>query len=534
MQLYLKTEKKGLVPLNVEKEAILGEGLSAVVCKAGTVDGNWPNLVIKIYKKEVPYREREIVSQIRESNLGKSDLICPCLCEVVESNEKTIGFAMNRMSGYISIKKLYEENLDILYDFSFTVPFAIQLCQVLSEIHESGFIVGDLSDENILVNLSTRKIVLIDTDSFGTENLPPKSVTPNFNSPDSSLTRPSDLFSLGIHLVHLLYGVHPFLGQKENSESASIDDNLKNGYSWLWDTGCHLPRGYDLQEIPQNIKAQLLRLLSPKPYEREIDLKCLEEDLIEFQNNDYKSIEKNNQMDFLKKNDSKTSIKNKNNFLDISFTGLIVNLSVLASLWNIRYLIAGISPLSWFEWFILVCFILLFPAVLSDFFKNRVLESLLPLVGIPLIVFSMFIYNLVPVIINSTLITFGNEPVLTVYKYIGNDQIEIKYLNGDIYRGEYQFVDGDIVLNGRGNMQYSSGDSFIGQFSSDKEIEGLYRFYEGGTYEGNVENGFNDDFATFTNTEGVKFEGKVVDAQFSGLVKVTYPDGRTEELIYKE
>ena len=343
MQLYLKTEKKGLVPLNVEKEAILGEGLSAVVCKAGTVDGNWPNLVIKIYKKEVPYREREIVSQIRESNLGRSNLICPCLCEVVESNEKTIGFAMNRMTGYISIKKLYEENLDILYDFSFTVPFAIQLCQVLSEIHESGFIVGDLSDENILVNLSTRKIVLIDTDSFGTENLPPKSVTPNFKSPDSSLTRLSDLFSLGIHLAHLLYGVHPFLGQKENSESASIDDNLKNGYSWLWDAGCHLPRGYDLQEIPQNIKAQLLRLLSPKPYEREIDLKCLEEDLIEFQNNGYKAIEKNNQMDFLKKNDNKTSIKDKNNFLALSFNGLIANLLVLVNLWNIRYLIVGIS-----------------------------------------------------------------------------------------------------------------------------------------------------------------------------------------------
>lgn len=139
-------------------------------------------------------------------------------------------------------------NRDTREGFRNSIALAKNIALTLYRIHlignkinrGSGYVVGDLKPENIMVN-EFSQVSLIDTDSIqiNARNLfyPVTAYTPEYASPElikisnnTPSQMASDNFSLAIILYRVIVGVHPFMGTIRNRKGLSLDEAIAGGY----------------------------------------------------------------------------------------------------------------------------------------------------------------------------------------------------------------------------------------------------------------------------------------------------------------
>lgn len=167
-------------------------------------------------------------------------------------------------------------------DLKFCVTAATRLAEAIEAVHECGFVVGDVSGTNVLID-AEGFCNLIDVDSFGVAApgggliLRPKFATNNFFAPELPEEGPSlasDRFSLGMIVTQfLLGGMHPFGGAHRTEQRDHVQGNISALDSWLFSPGSfNLPPECELhlslECIPQWSHDTVRRALVGAPADR--------------------------------------------------------------------------------------------------------------------------------------------------------------------------------------------------------------------------------------------------------------------------
>lgn len=158
---------------------------------------------------------------------------------VADSNGGVRGFIMRKLNGYVPLhsvfnpmdrKKLFPEK-----GYNFLVHVARNLATAFHKLHQSGLVVGDVNEGNILVN-GNGLVALIDCDSFqvqgnggyyycevGVPRYTPPELLKRATFNEVIRTTNTDNFSLAVLIFQLLFlGRHPFAGSHKSA--ADIDE----------------------------------------------------------------------------------------------------------------------------------------------------------------------------------------------------------------------------------------------------------------------------------------------------------------------
>ncbi|TVR13127.1 MAG: hypothetical protein EA401_07485 [Planctomycetota bacterium] len=154
---------------------------------------------------------------------------------VADTRKKPIGFimpAIQHAKSLITFSSPLLRKRNQIVSWYFLYHIARNLCAIIRSVHRRGYVIGDLKDENILVNERALPAI-VDCDSFqvrhkGTTHLSPVG-TAGFTAPEtigtdfSSQARSvsSDRFALAVIIHQLLFGDHPFSGNWKADQGAS-------------------------------------------------------------------------------------------------------------------------------------------------------------------------------------------------------------------------------------------------------------------------------------------------------------------------
>ncbi len=219
---------------------------------------NPQNYLAKIYYQETPEqiehlteREKKLEVMVFHFPTASKSLAWPqYLLENISG--KVVGFLMPFIEGN-KLTKVYHPKLrqslnfewDWQVDWQFLHLTARNLALIIQSLHAEGYIVGDLKQENILVNHQALPSI-IDTDSFQIHHLntgeiyrclvgsegytPPELLGKNFAQIDQNPTH--DNFRVGVIIYHLLFGEHPFKGHWRGDEDPPEIDELVRQCFW--------------------------------------------------------------------------------------------------------------------------------------------------------------------------------------------------------------------------------------------------------------------------------------------------------------
>jgi DNA-binding helix-hairpin-helix protein with protein kinase domain len=168
-----------------------------------------------------------------------------------DSSGKYVGFLMPAIENSKQLSTIYHPKLRKKnapgFNWRYLHVAAMNIAWIIQQIHEKGYVVGDIKIENILVN-ARALVAVIDTDSFqvrdsqtgkvyrctvGSEGFTPAELLgKDFSVIDQ--TEVHDRFRLAILIHYLLFGYHPFLGEwKGSGECPAPTELIRQGY-WLY------------------------------------------------------------------------------------------------------------------------------------------------------------------------------------------------------------------------------------------------------------------------------------------------------------
>ena len=221
-----------------------------------------PDLLIKTYKQNAIQSNAIINENLAEKLeymknnpplrlLSKGCLSWPI--DIVYSDGELIGFIMTRLKFDITMLQFYAYKNPI-YDtqgyerfpsVKTRISTAIELVNIVAELHDNGYIIGDFNHENIGVDILLGQIQIVDCDSFhiiGSNGITYRTevVMPGYLAPEiirhcqneringrpyrindvclPTFSIESDLFCLAKHVFKLLMnGADPFTGILENT-----------------------------------------------------------------------------------------------------------------------------------------------------------------------------------------------------------------------------------------------------------------------------------------------------------------------------
>ena len=135
-----------------------------------------PNVLVKIYTKKIPSHLENKVKRMTE--LKSENMINDkCIAypkDLVYQNNKFIGYTMNKVQGetlhimnYANLKDNPEVN-----DRKALVQVAINYIKVIQNIHRHNILLVDINEGNILVDLKTKLVSIVDLDSAQIEEFP--------------------------------------------------------------------------------------------------------------------------------------------------------------------------------------------------------------------------------------------------------------------------------------------------------------------------------------------------------------------------
>lgn len=199
--------------------------------------------VVKIYKPHVNLHSKQIRAQLLIKATLPPEVIKPI--DVVEDNHNNfVGIVMPKVDGEdfkrLSNKKFTTSNnintKDILEMLS-------RFWEILQILHKQNIFIGDLNDQNILFDIKTKKIFLIDTDSWsiGSEKCEvamdlfkdPKLVQNNFNAS-------TDIYSFCVLAWKSLTRIHPFGGTV--NPDINIMERIEKGISVIDNPNVKIPK----------------------------------------------------------------------------------------------------------------------------------------------------------------------------------------------------------------------------------------------------------------------------------------------------
>lgn len=147
-------------------------------------------------------------------------------------------FGMLSKKNYLKIMNL--SNSDIL-------DILIKTSVIFENIHKTGFVIGDISDQNIL--LSKTEPSFIDIDSYGFSNkFLPDAYTELFTDPNAYSNnaliiqnQETDKYAFTLLCFKILTRMHPFSGVYPKDEFMNIVDRMKNKISVLGNHNITIP-----------------------------------------------------------------------------------------------------------------------------------------------------------------------------------------------------------------------------------------------------------------------------------------------------
>lgn len=159
-------------------------------------------------------------------------------------------------------------------DWRFLAGVARNLAAVLAELHKTGFVVGDLKPDNIVID-PQGYVTLLDSDSM--QFTDPSSgqvfastaqtwdyAPPELQATDFPRSPYTDNFSLAVLILQLLLcGDHPFDGRPDDGSEVQRRDNIRHGRSHLTADGkVRLPKGaVEADVLPPRIRALAVEAL---------------------------------------------------------------------------------------------------------------------------------------------------------------------------------------------------------------------------------------------------------------------------------
>lgn len=186
----------------------------------------------KVYKEFSSYDEKRSEKLIELKNIKKDTLAAPI--DLIKEGNKIVGYTMKEVTGQ-SLKvflALTERGAKKNIKRDTLIDIALNITRTFQYLHERNILVGDVSDNNILID-SNQNIYFIDIDSFQIKNFLCTVGTDEFTPPEligkgfkNKRTISNEEFSLGILLFKiLLLGQHPF----SVINGGSYVENIKNG-----------------------------------------------------------------------------------------------------------------------------------------------------------------------------------------------------------------------------------------------------------------------------------------------------------------
>lgn len=216
--------------------------------------------VIKIYHPDRVTSELQKKLVYMSENLPSSDVLNQVAwpIDVVYDAEKCFkGFVMPRLDIDIELGDVYVyPQTDPEYRISYKnkLIIAMNICTIIKEVHDAGYVFGDFNPRNIGINMQTGKVAFLDTDSYHIvldekvnkafrckvcldgyvapellKQCEPYKKDAYENAPLPTFTKDTDNFALAIHIFKLLMnGYTPFNGIKENETVSMSSPGVGN------------------------------------------------------------------------------------------------------------------------------------------------------------------------------------------------------------------------------------------------------------------------------------------------------------------
>jgi WD40 repeat protein len=197
------------------------------------------SFVAKVYHEPTDEKSHKLTVMLAHpphdpmADLGHVSIAWPN--DLLIGNVKIVGFLMPRVIGMRAIIDFYNPGTRRkncpLFSYQYLYRTARNLSSAFRALHESGYIIGDVNESNILAS-DTSLVTLVDTDSFQVRDPQSGAIyrcpvgRPEFTPPelqseyfrDVDRIPEHDLFGLAVLIFLLLMeGTHPFAGIYRNS-----------------------------------------------------------------------------------------------------------------------------------------------------------------------------------------------------------------------------------------------------------------------------------------------------------------------------
>ena len=219
-----------------------------------TVSGK-SNLLAKIYLAPAKSPELKEKISLMVKNPPRQDILDQIAWPIdilSDAGGNFVGFVMPKLSIDVELGDVYKypAKKKVTLTGEQKVIIAINICRVISAIHDLDYVFGDFNPCNIGVNLTNGHVAFLDTDSYHiTDKAKGKTyrcnvclngyVAPELikkckntgyaQAPLPTFTKETDLFSLAIHIFKLLMnGFTPYNGIPENERSSTASPGVGN------------------------------------------------------------------------------------------------------------------------------------------------------------------------------------------------------------------------------------------------------------------------------------------------------------------
>ncbi len=219
-----------------------------------TVSGK-SNLLAKIYLAPAKSPELKEKISLMVKNPPRQDILDQIAWPIdilSDAGGNFVGFVMPKLSIDVELGDVYkyDSKKKVVLSGEQKVVVAVNICRVISAIHELDFVFGDFNPCNIGVNLKNGHVAFLDTDSYHitdkargktyrcnvclTGYVAPELIkkcknTGYAQAPLPTFTKETDLFALAIHIFKLLMnGFTPYNGIPENEHSSTASPGVGN------------------------------------------------------------------------------------------------------------------------------------------------------------------------------------------------------------------------------------------------------------------------------------------------------------------
>jgi serine/threonine protein kinase len=202
-------------PVQLENSAVIGTGGEATVFRVGTE-------AVKVYIAPDKQREKKLQQMLSKTTLLPKEVIAPQHLVYDDKGHFIVGFTMRLLDNqYVEIRELTKKQYRTQTGITAkdVARLFLQIGETLKRIHQSGMVVGDLNDLNIMFH--AENALFIDVDSFQFDTFPCMVGTEAFTDPllygvqfanNPAFKPENDWYAFAVLLFKALLLTHPYGG----------------------------------------------------------------------------------------------------------------------------------------------------------------------------------------------------------------------------------------------------------------------------------------------------------------------------------